>query len=451
MQVTRNNISSHRVELSVEISADELAKYAQRAAVKISESVKIEGFRPGKAPYERVKTAVGEMAILEEAARLVVTKTLDQALTENVSEDWVGQPEISITKLAPQNALEYRVLVTLLPRVELGTYKGLGLEEEVIDVTDAEVDTMIGQLREFRVTEAAVDRASANGDKVVADVNLYLDKVPVEGGQTKETAIILGKDYFVPGFDEHVKGMKAGETREFFVTYPNDHGQKNLAGKKVEFKVTVKQVYSRELPALDDAFVSVFGLKTVDELRANIRRSIQEEKRGEAAVKFERGLLEKIVAASIIGELPDTLVKQEAHTMLHELEHNVQRSGAKFDEYLTSIGKTSGQLQEEFKEQAVERLKATLVIRQIVLAEKISVTDEDLKDEIAKLKLQHAADPKAQEALANPAYARQLKTVLLNRRVLEKLREWNLKKAKSEKTEAEQAPTQEQGRGEEAV
>ncbi len=435
MNVTRNNISANRVELTVEISAEEAAKFAERAAVKISEGVSIEGFRPGKAPYDRVKTKVGEMAILEEASRLAVSKTIDRALTENITEEWIGQPEISVTKLAPGNAIEYRILVSLLPSVTLGAYKGLGIEPAEVEVKEEEVDKMIEQLRDFRVKEAAVDRPCADGDKLVADVNLFLDKVPVEGGQARETTIIVGKDYFVPGFDEQVKGMKAGDKREFFVTYPADHHQKHLAGKKVEFSVVAKQVYSRELPELDEEFVSAFGLKNAEELRINIRRSIEEEKKGEEASKHERRLLERIAADSTIGELPENLIESETHSMIHELEHNVTRSGGSFADYLASINKLPEQLKADFREQAIERLKVTLVIRAIVAAEKIEVIDEEVKNELATLKSRYHADPKAMEALNDPSYPRQLRSILLNRRVIEKLRHWNSTKTAAEVAE----------------
>ncbi len=425
MNVQRNNLTAGRVELVIEIASEAMLEYAKKAATRISETTTIEGFRPGKAPYEMVKARVGDMTILEEAARIAVSKSIDQALKDTITEDWVGQPEISITKLAPGNSFEYRALITLLPTVELGQYKDLGLENEEVKVADEEVEKMIEQLREVRVAEAAVDRASIIGDKAIVDVRLFLDKVPVEGGQANELAVIIGKDYFVPGFDEKIVGMKAGETREFFLTYPAEYHQKNLAGKKVEFSVTVKQVYSRELPVVDDNFVSAFGLKNVEELKSNIRLSIEQEKKSEAAQIFEKKMLEAIINKATIGELPDSLINQEAHTMLHELEHNVIRSGGKFDEYLQSIGKTKIQLIDEFKPQAIERVKAALILRSIIQTEQIKVADDEVKKELEVLKKQYSHDQKTIENLASPAYYRHLMNVLLNRKVLQELIKWN--------------------------
>ncbi len=429
MKVERKNISENRLELIIEVSAEEMADYCKIAAQTISENTKIEGFRPGKAPYEIVKARVGDMVILEEASRVAVSKSIDKAVTDNVTEEWVGQPEITISKLAPENPFEYRALMTLLPSVELGAYKELNLEQTSVVVSDDEVEKMIEQLRDVRVKEAAVDRASEHGDKVIADVNLFLDKVPVEGGQAKEVAVILGKDYFVPGFDEQVTGMKADESREFFLTYPADHHQKGLAGKKIEFTVKVKQVYSRELPEVNTEFVSAFGLKDAEELKKNISQSIETEKKSEAANTFERTMLEKVVANSTLGELPDSLIMQEARTMMHELEHNVTRSGGKFEDYLSNIGKTVQQLVADFRPQAIDRVKAALVLREIIKAENITVSDADIDAELEMLKKQYSHDQKAIESLSSTTYRRHLSTLLLNRQILAKLKEWNTKQS----------------------
>ncbi len=427
MKVERKNITANRIELIIEVPTDSMTDFSKRAASKISEGTKIEGFRPGKAPYEVVRARVGDMVILEEASRIAVSKTIDQAITDHVTEEWVGQPEITISKIAPDNPLEYRAMLTLVPSVELGSYKDLNIPAEEAVASDEEVEKMIEQLRDVRVSEAIVDRAAEAGDKVVVDVNLFLDKVPVEGGQAKETAVILGKDYFVPGFDEKVTGMKAAEQREFFITYPADHHQKMLAGKKVEFSVTVKQVYSRELPEVNDEFAAAFGLKSADELRKNIKESILNEKKVEVANTQERKMLEKIVSNSTIGELPDSLIDQESRTMMHELEHNIARSGGKFEEYLSSIGKTLPQLMTELRPQATERVNAALVLRQIIKVENIVVADKEIDEEIEKLSKQYAHDPKAVESIASPAYRRHLQSLLLNRNILEKLKEWNIK------------------------
>ncbi len=425
MTVTRNDIAASRVELIVTVSADEMRAFAEKAAARLSEQTTIEGFRPGKAPFEMVKKKVGDMAILDEASRIAVSKTIDQALKEKVTEDWVGQPEITIIKIAPDNDFEYKIMLTLLPSTTLGAYKEFGFTKEIAEVTEEDIAKVVNHLRETRVVETAAERESADGDKMILDINMSLDNVPLENGQGKDLALVLGKEYVVPGFDEKVTGMKKDDERSFELMYPVDYHQKQLAGKKVSFKVKTKEVFARSLPELDEGFALGFGLKDIDELKKNIKQSLEHEKKHEADFKLEGRILEKIVSNAQFGEISDMLVSNEVNTMLAELEQNVQNSGGVFADYLSSINKTSEQLGEEFKPQALQRVKTSLVLRAIVAAEHISVNEEEIKKEIEALKKRYGHDPKAIETIESAAYRRHIESMLLNRTAITKLISWN--------------------------
>ncbi len=425
MNITRNNLSSNRIELLVVVSAEEMYEFGKKAVTRISEQTNIEGFRPGKASYEAVKAKVGEMAIVEEASRLAVAKTLDKALSDHVTEDWVGQPEITVVKLAPSNDFEYKAIITLVPEVTLGDYKDLGVKAEEATVTDEEVEKVVKHLQESRVKEVLVERAAKIGDKVSADISMTLDNVPLEGGQTKSAAIVLGHEYLVPGFDEKLTGIVKGEERAFQIHYPATYGQKMLADKKVDFKVKAIDVFERELPELNDEFADGFGLKKIDELRENIKKNLIDEKKAEAAHKHEHALLQKIVANSQIGEIPEALIQNETQTMLQELERNIAAQGAQLTQYLMSIGKTATELMSELRPQALERLKTSLALRAIIKAEKIEVSDEEVEAELAELSRRYEKDPKAKETISSPAYRRHTNALLLNRKVVAKLLEWN--------------------------
>ncbi len=421
MNCTRTDLSASRIELSVTVSAEEMLRFAKLAATRLSEQTKIEGFRPGKAPYETVRARMGDMAIYDEASRVAVSKTIDEALTKNISEDWVGQPEITISKLAPDNDFEYKILVTLLPKVVLGEYKNLGIVKEELKISDDEIAKVIDHLSESRIKETSVERPAQLGDKLISDIFLSLDNVPLEGGQGKDVAIVLGKEYIVPGFDDHVVGIEKGQERNFELHYPADHSHKQLAGKKVMFKVKAKDIFERVLPEINDGFALDFGVKSMEELKKNIRHSVEHEKKHEIENKYERAIIEAAVAKAQISEVPDALVESEARTMLQELEQNVISSGGVFSDYLTSINKTPGAMLEEFKPQALDRVKASLVLRSIVKEEKISVADEDISKELEMLKKRYAQDAKAMESITSPAYRRHIEAVLLNRAVITKL------------------------------
>lgn len=425
MNAARNNLSASRVELSISVSAEEMLAFAKQAATRLSERITIEGFRPGKAPFETVKARLGDMALMEEASRIAISKTIDQALKEQVSEDWIGQPEITITKMAPDNDFEYKALITLLPSVTLGEYKNFNIAKDKIEVSDEEVDKVITQLRDTRVKETTVERAAEKGDKVVLDIAMSLDNVPLEGGQQKDASLVIGKEYVVPGFDDNLIGLERGAAKDFTVHYPADFHQKNIAGQKVQFHVVVKDIFARELPELNDGFALDFGLKSLEELKKNIRHSIEHEKSHEAVHKQERAVLEKVVAATNFGEIPESLIDNEVKTMLAELEYNVNASGAKFADYLLSLGKSTEDLSREFRPQALQRVKTSLMLRALINTEKLVVSEEEIEKELKVLREQYKADVSALETLNSPAYRKHIQSMLLNRQAIAKLLDWN--------------------------
>lgn len=427
MKVQKNDLAKSQVELVVELEYNELTPYLERAAEKISKEIKIEGFRPGKAPLDIIKQKVGEAAILEDAARIAINKTLDAVIRENiVDRQPVGHPQINITIFAPGNPMEYKIVIALIPGMQIGDYKTAKAKREPVEIKDEEVEKMIAELREVRVKEVLVDREVKENDKVLINIDVYLEKVPVEGGQGKGVAIMMGKDYVVPGFDKQLVGMKKGETREFSLPYPADHHQKNLAGKMVEFKITVLDVYERELPELNDEFAAAFGLKKVDELKENIKKSIEEERKQQAEQKLEMTIIEKIVEASTFEEIPDALIENETQAILSDMEQEVTRQGGKFDDYLASMKKSKEELALDVLPNAIKRVKAALVIREISVKEDMKVSDEEIDKKVEELIAQYKGYEKVEARVKAPEYRSYLYSTLINKKVVEKLREWNI-------------------------
>jgi trigger factor len=204
--VKKQTLPKSQIELTVELSADEFKPYILRGAENVSREVKIEGFRPGKVPYEILKSKIGEMTILEEAARLAINKTIDQAIAENAEAEPVGEPQVNITKLAPDNPLEYKIVLAILPEIKLGDYKNAKVQTKKEEVNEDEVLKTLEFLRESHIKEVIVDGEVKDGDKVIIDIDMFLDKVPFDGGQAKGTAIIIGKNYIIPGFDKKLIG-----------------------------------------------------------------------------------------------------------------------------------------------------------------------------------------------------------------------------------------------------
>ncbi len=428
MNVEKKPLEKSQIELNVELSVEEFKPFLEKGAARVSKDVKIEGFRPGKAPFDIVKRKVGEMTILEEAARLAVNDTLGTVIRDHVEGTPVGQPRVDITKLAPGNPVGYKVVLALLPEVTLGTYKDLGIRRKTVEVKDEEVDKMLGEFREMRVKEAVSLRPIKDGDKVLIDMQMFLDKVPVEGGQSADTAVIVGKDYIVPGFDKQLLGMAKGEIREFTLPYPKDFHMKNIAGKMVEFKVTVKDVFSRELPELNDEFAAGFGLKKMEELKDNLKKSLAKQKEQERDQAMEREMLDKIIDKSRFGDIPEMLVESESHNMIHELEHTVADQGGKFEDYLQSINKTRNQLTLDLLPEAVKRVKASLLIRELAIKEDIKVSDKEMEEQLEQLKKAYKDNPKMLEQSKSPEYRAYLRNALSSQKVVDKLKEWNVGK-----------------------
>lgn len=428
MKVTVATLPKAQYELLIELTAEEMKPHLERAVEKLGREIKVEGFRPGKATFEVLKNKIGELSIWEEAGYIAINKTLDQAIRENIKEDIVGQPQVNVTKLAPGNPLEYKVVVAILPSVTIGEYKNFKIKSGGIKVGEPEVEKILADLAEMRVKEAIAETPAKDGDKVVVDLNMFLDKVPLEGGQGKDTAVVIGKGYVVSGFDKKLIGAKTGEEREFDLPYPAEHHQKNIAGKLVQFKVKIKSVYSRELPAMDDSFAIGFGLKSLTELKENIKATLVKEEEAKARQKAEIKIIEKIIDGAKFGDIPELLIKNEGETMLSELEHNLEHQGAKLEDYLKSLGKTRQELLLDTMPDAVKRVKSALVIREIAVKENITASAEEIDKEIENIIKHYAGKEEVIERVRSHEYRHYLENTLTNQKVMMKLAEWNLEK-----------------------
>lgn len=415
-------------ELTIEVPAEEMKVFVDRAVEKMSQEVKIEGFRPGKATFEVLKAKVGELSIWEEAGYLAINKTMDQAIRENIKEQVVGQPQVNVTKLAPGNSLEYKIVLSVVPEVTLGEYKNFGVKLSDVEVSDDDAKKILADLREMQVRETVSEDAVKDGDKVTVDISMFIDKVGVEGGQSKDTAVVIGKGYVVPGFDKKLIGAKKGEEREFSLPYPAEYHQKNLAGKLVDFKVKVNEVYARELPEMDEKFVARFGLKSLEELTKNIKDSLVKEKEEKSKQKAEIEIIDKMIATAKFGDIPEVLITSESNTMLSELEHNLSHQGAKMEDYLQSLGKTRAQMQLDLLPDAVKRVKSALIIRQIALEEKIVVDEKLIDKEIEAVLGHYAGNAEIEAKVKTHEYRHYVENVMTNQEVMKRLLEWNIKK-----------------------
>ncbi len=428
MKIEKQEEIKSQTEILVELSQEEFLPHINRASELISKSVKIDGFRAGKIPYDVLKQKVGEMAILEEAAHLAIRKTIDKALLELGEGRLIGQPKVDIIKLAPGNPLEYKIQVALIPEITLSTYKDLGLKKNEAKVEEADIERTLSELQEMRASEMLVDREAKEGDKVLLNVSMYQDNVPLEDGQARGTAIIIGQNNLIPGFDKQIVGLKKGDKKTFSLPYPDDHYMKNIAGKMVEFRVEVLDAYERIVPELADEFAVSFGLKNLEEMKNNIRKGIEAEKEQEADRKTEKELLEKLLEKTKFGDIPEMLVDQESRNMLSELKQGISEKGGKFEDYLTSIKKTEAELTVDMMPDAMKRVKASLLIREIAKKEEIKVSKEEVDHHLEHMQSHYQGQDKILEQIRSQEYRNYVANVETSRKVVAKLMEWNVSK-----------------------
>ncbi len=325
METKTQKLDKSQVKITVTLPWSNLEKYQEQGAQELAKKVKIEGFRPGKVPMDVLKQKVGEMAILEEAAYIAINKTMVEAIEKALPESQaIGQPKVNINKLASGSDLEYQIEIALLPKTEVGKYKDLGIEKEKVEINDKDMERTLKQLADMRTQEKIVEREVKDGDKVLTDIEMFQDNVPVEGGQSKDAPIIIGKDSFIPGLDEKLKGAKKGDIREFTLPFPPNHHQKNLAGKKVDFKVKIKDVYERQVPEINDTFAQGFQFKNLKDLKDNLGQNIKAEKEQKNEQKTEIQILEEIIKNTKFDEIPEVLIENETKNMMAEIKQSVE-------------------------------------------------------------------------------------------------------------------------------
>ncbi len=415
-------------EIKVTVEAAELKPFMERAAVELSQKVKIEGFRPGKASYDIVVKRVGEMAILEEALPRLVQKHMVEIIKKENLET-VGEPSINVEKAAPGNEVIFTAKVSLLPAIKkMADYKEIKIEGKDISVKEDDVEKVIMELRKMQSAEEEVEREAKTEDKVMVDMAMAIDHVAVEGGATKNHAIYLNEPYYVPGLNEMIVGMKKGEKKVFTLTFPKDNFNKNLAGKEVEFTVDMKGVHEIKHPELDDFFAKRMGQTSMDALRALLRKNLEDEAKMKEEQRQEAAALEELLKKSEIEDAPETLVNNEAHKMMHEMEHSISRQGMAFADYLKSIGKTHDELLLDFVPDAMKRVKSMVVMREIARREQLDPTDKEALDEQLKMLNMYADDPATQERVRSEEGEDYIRAMLKNRKVLQFIRETMIKK-----------------------
>ena len=382
MSLQVEKMEKNMAKLTIEVSAEDVEKAMQSAYQKAKGRISIPGFRKGKAPRKMIEQMYGKGVFLEDAVNALIPEHYSKALGECELEI-VSQPKIDLVQTEPGKALIFTAEVAVKPEVTLGEYKGVEVPKSEIEVTDEEVDAEVKKEQEKNSRTINVeDRAAQLNDIVTIDFEGSVDGVPFDGGQATEYPLTLGSNTFIPGFEDQLVGAKVGDDVDVKVTFPEEYQAKELAGKPAMFKVTIKEIKVKEYPKVDDEFAQeVSEFDTLAEYKADIKKGLVAKKKEAAAAEKESKVIEEIVKNSEM-DIPEKMIEAQAQQMVEEFAQNIAMQGISFDQYMQFTGSTVEQLLEQVKPQAKARIESSLVLEEVVKAEKIEATDEEFEKEL---------------------------------------------------------------------
>jgi len=422
MHVTTTPSPKSTVILEIELPAADLARAVADATRQLSQRTRIPGFRPGKAPRSMVERELGPGAVLDEAVEQLVERSYRAAMLEHTELFAIGRPTIDIVQAEEGQPLRFTATVPVRPEVRLGDYRAFPFAPEIDTVDDAKVDRVVEELRDQQATLVPVeDRGAKDDDWAVIGFAGTRDGEPFEGGTVERMPIVIGQERLIPGFEEHLVGLRAGDSTDFDITFPLDYQEASLQGATAHFAVTLRELREKVLPVADDEFAASLGdFADLAALRSDVR-----ERLGRTALDRARhGFADRIIDYAVKNatvEIPDTLVDEEVEVMHDELRGALARQGITEEAYLKATDKTPEQLHADFRPGAEERAKTLLVLGEIAEKEGMEVTDADVDAEAAGARQRYASDLKLAAYFDTPRARAAIRSSLRRSRVVEKL------------------------------
>ena len=382
-------LEKSQVALTIEVGAAEFEAAVEKAYQKMRRKINVPGFRPGKAPRKMIERMYGAEVFFEEAINIAFPEAYEAAV-EQEKLQVVGYPAVEMVGEVTKDGFTFKATAPVYPEVTLGEYKGLKAEKPEVKVTAADVDERLKTLADRNTRLVSVDREAKSGDTAVIDFEGFLNGKPFEGGKGENHNLELGSGSFVPGFEDQVIGMKAGEEKDIDITFPENYHE-DLAGKAVVFKVKVHEVKEKEVPEMDDEFAKdVSEFDTLKDLKADLKKKITEERQKDADRAFEENLMNQ-VAENITADIPDVMVENQARQYLDNFKAQISRQFP-YEEYKKMTGMDDEKLLADAKEPALRQVKMDLAVAAIIKAENIEASDEDVEAEYKKMAEQFGMD-----------------------------------------------------------
>ena len=373
-------------EITIKIEGKEWEEAMDKAFQKANKKAKIDGFRPGKAPKDIFIKKYGKESLMMDAADLSINDAYLKMLEENKDLEIVAQPELKLKSL-DENGVEFVFTLTLKPEVKLGKYKGLKVTKDSTEVTEEEIDETIMNMRNRYAENRVKDGEIVDGDVAVIDFEGFKDDVPFEGGKAEGYSLKIGSHTFIPGFEEALVGMKAGESKDIHLTFPEDYHSEELKGQPVVFKVTVNEVKETIIPELSKEFYEDLGMEGINDeesLRNQVKENIAARKEMEAEHKYTDDSL-KAAIENMTVEVPEAMVTEEIDRMLRQYEDNLKMQGLTLEQFYQFTNSDEAALKDQMKEEALNRVKARLLLEEVAKVEKLEISDEEADQEVEKL------------------------------------------------------------------
>lgn len=392
MQITTKQLSDTKTQITISVEQKEINKAKQAVLKELAKTVKVTGFRSGTAPMAMVEKQVDDQRLQSEVLQQVVNDSYVQVVDKEGIRT-LGTPEIKISKFVPYTELSFVAEVDVMPKVTLGDYKKIKKDAPKVTVTAKDVTDVLENLQKRSAGKKPVSRVAKDGDELNIDFDGKDAKgKAVAGASGKDYPLTLGSSSFIPGFEEGLVGAKAGDKKELKLTFPKEYHAKQLAGTKITFDVTVKEVRAQELPKLDDKFAASVGpFKKLDELKADIKQQLAEQKKLEAENKLKDEIVEELVKKSKFS-LPDVLVADQLTMLEQDFNQNLVYRGITQKEYIEQEGfKDADEWREkELKPQAERRVSVGIVLAEVAEKEDLKVSNEELQARIQLYKQQYA-------------------------------------------------------------
>lgn len=379
-------IDTNRYQLEITVDGEKFREAIKEAYKKNGKKINVPGFRKGKAPLHIIDTYYGSEIFFEDALNLLYNDLVEDAIKESGLKVINDKMDFDLVSISKEDGADFKVSLTTYPEIEIGEYKGLKAEKTAVKVDAAEVNAEVNAMAERNARMVSVeDRAAKKGDTVVIDFEGFTDGKAFEGGKAEGHSLVLGSGQFIPGFEDQIIGKNIGDEFDVNVTFPEEYGAKELAGKEAVFKVKLHEIKVKELPAVDDEFAKdVSEFDTLKELKADLKKKALDRKKKAADEAVENALVQQIVD-SIKGDIPEAMFENRLEQCVEDFAYRLQSQGLNLETYLKYTNSNIDEFKKSFRPQAESQVKFRLALEKIVELENITPDEKDVEAEYEKL------------------------------------------------------------------